>query len=62
MKRKQLLYPIMAGLAGSGLTFIVTLLIESPHPFLASLVLGFIMFEISFYFFIAKKSGLMNYS
>ncbi|WP_010650555.1 hypothetical protein [Oceanobacillus massiliensis] len=58
MKRKQQLYPLMAGLAGFGLTFIVTLLIESTHPFLASLVLGFIIFEISFYYFHSEEKRI----
>jgi len=55
LKRTHLKLPLIAGLAAFILTFLVTFLIESPYPFWASLVVAFIIFEISYYYFFNKE-------
>lgn len=55
MKSKPFKYPLILGLLTFALTFLVTLLIDSPYPFWASLVGGFLVFEISFYHFFNKE-------
>ncbi|HDF4844502.1 TPA: hypothetical protein PEJ62_002883 [Staphylococcus aureus] len=55
MKRTRLKISLIVGLVAFILTFLVTFLIESPYPFWASLVVGFLIFEISYYYFFNKE-------
>jgi lipopolysaccharide export LptBFGC system permease protein LptF len=55
LKRTRLKLSLNVGLVAFILTFLVTFLIESPHPFWASLVVAFLIFEISYYYFFNKE-------
>lgn len=60
MKRARLKLSLIIGLAAFVLTLFVTFLIESPHPFWASLVVAFLIFEISYYYFFNKEKHQFN--
>lgn len=59
MKKKTILYPLGIGLFAFSLTFLLTSFIVSPHPFWASVIVGFIIFEISYYHFFKRKKEKM---
>ncbi|MEI3611856.1 hypothetical protein [Pseudogracilibacillus sp. SO30301A] len=48
-------YSLIIGLLAFAVTFIVTLLLQSPQPFWASFVIAFLLFEISYFFFFQKE-------
>lgn len=55
MKKKSF-QSLFIGLLAFFLTFLVTFLMESPSPFWAGLVAGFLVFEISYYHFFYRKN------
>lgn len=61
MKRTRLKSSLIVGSVAFILTFLVTFLIESPYPFWASLVVGFLNFEICYYYFFNKEKEERQY-
>ncbi|GGN67277.1 hypothetical protein GCM10007971_37990 [Oceanobacillus indicireducens] len=54
MKRTCLKLSLIVGSVAFIVTYFVTFLMESPRPFSASLVVAFLIFEISYYYFFNK--------
>ncbi|WP_235001492.1 hypothetical protein [Halobacillus sp. Marseille-P3879] len=52
---KYIKYSIIAGLITFALCLFVLLAINSPSPYIGSLVVGFVIFEISFYHFFGRE-------
>ncbi|WP_430786802.1 hypothetical protein VBD025_14770 [Virgibacillus flavescens] len=50
-KKKIVKYPFLIGLVAFVLSLLVTFLIDSSSPLLASLVIAFLIFELSFYYY-----------
>ena len=48
-------YLLIIGLVAFSVTYLVTSLIQSPHPFWASIVVAFLIVEISFFYFFHKE-------
>lgn len=48
-------YLLIIGLAAFAVTYLVTSLIQSSHPFWASIVVAFLIVEISFFYFIHRE-------
>jgi len=55
MKKSRVRKSLIAGLAAFLFTFFITFLIESPHPFWASLIVAFLIFEICYYFYFHRE-------
>ena len=59
MDKKILAFPLLIGLIAFCATFLLTSAIDSPLPFWASLSVGFLFFEIGYYFFFKKRKDGM---
>ena len=57
MKHKTLKFSLLVGAVAFCLSLLVTILIDSSQPYLASLVIAFIVFEIVFYYYHDKERG-----
>lgn len=55
MKRKRLIFSLIAGAVAFVLTFLVTFLMESPYPFWASFIVALLIVEIGYYYFFNKE-------
>ncbi|GEN44635.1 hypothetical protein [Alkalibacillus haloalkaliphilus] len=60
MKRKNHKYPITFGLFAFFITLFLAFLIESPYPILASLFVGFLILELSYYYYFNKQKKHNN--
>ncbi|SDJ80124.1 hypothetical protein [Sediminibacillus albus] len=49
MKRSNLIIPILIGVLTFASALVLFWVIDSPSPYLAALVVAFLIFEISFY-------------
>ncbi|MCP3030794.1 hypothetical protein LF817_05510 [Halobacillus sp. A1] len=55
MSAKYIRYSFITGNIAFGLCLILLLLIEAPSPYLGSLIVAFLIFEISFYHLFDKE-------
>ncbi|QAS54840.1 hypothetical protein [Halobacillus litoralis] len=55
MSNKYVKYSILAGLVTFALCLIIFFTIDSPSPYIAGLIVGFMIFEISFYHLFGKE-------
>ncbi|MBM7552169.1 hypothetical protein [Thalassobacillus pellis] len=55
MSNNYIKYSISAGLATFALCLFILLAINSPFPYLGAIVVGFIIFEMSFYHLFGKE-------
>jgi Na+-driven multidrug efflux pump len=53
--KKRVLYPLIIGLSAFVITIIITLFINSPYPFWASFIIGFLIFETSYFYYFRKE-------
>ncbi|WP_102335240.1 hypothetical protein [Salimicrobium jeotgali] len=55
MSYKYVKYSILAGLITFALCLIIFFAIDSPSPYIAGLIVGFMIFEISFHHLFGKE-------
>lgn len=56
MKRTSFIYPLLAGVIFLVLSVLLFVLIDSPQPYFAGLVIGFFAFELTFLYRFSKQN------